>query len=362
MVLASCVLCLAAAKLLLWPRPGPASCAGNCSGNGRCLKGHCFCSPRYGGADCSQDSLALMGREWARETNLTLSLGDRCAFLVRSEVLVRSDGGDPGAGEVFYGDRGTNMYHVPRPLMDAVPETCPELSWGTCAIVGNSGAMLFDSLGREIDAHDVVLRFNQAPTAGFERHVGARTMVESLNTPFARRLADATSSEGLAGNNTRWLWRNPKTILMLFEPSKMREVYVQLREQLPRSEVLMLGPQFIHSAMRLHEALRARLQRLGLGSMCGEKPMSGFYAVALALRVCRHVDLYGFDAWADSMANVHRRRYHYFDDDEPRAGAHSYELTFYTYMLMELAEGFNLRIRRAAVPQDAEYGGTRYST
>mmetsp|Transcript_26288 Transcript_26288/g.48008 ORF Transcript_26288/g.48008 Transcript_26288/m.48008 type:complete len:316 (-) Transcript_26288:79-1026(-) len=47
----------------------------------------------------------------------------------------------------------------------------------SCAIVSNSGALLNFEYGREIDKHDVVMRFNNAPVVGYEMHVGRRTDV-----------------------------------------------------------------------------------------------------------------------------------------------------------------------------------------
>lgn len=58
----------------------------------------------------------------------------------------------------------------------------------SCAMVGNSGALLNAKWGRDIDAHDMVFRFNQAPTKGFEVAVGTRTTYESLNSHWLRLL------------------------------------------------------------------------------------------------------------------------------------------------------------------------------
>ncbi len=45
-----------------------------------------------------------------------------------------------------------------------------EERWGSCAVVGNSGLSLFnEKQGQAIDRHDVVIRFNDGPTAGFEK-------------------------------------------------------------------------------------------------------------------------------------------------------------------------------------------------
>ena len=43
----------------------------------------------------------------------------------------------------------------------------------SCAVVGNSARLKGSALGGAIDAHATVLRFNEAPTLGFQRDVGA---------------------------------------------------------------------------------------------------------------------------------------------------------------------------------------------
>ncbi|CAK0866303.1 unnamed protein product [Prorocentrum cordatum] len=47
----------------------------------------------------------------------------------------------------------------------------------TCAVVSHSGGLLFHELGRDIDGHERVIRFNGNRVKGFERHVGNRTDV-----------------------------------------------------------------------------------------------------------------------------------------------------------------------------------------
>eukprot|EP00747_Dinoflagellata_sp_TGD_P079018 gnl/TRDRNA2_/TRDRNA2_160334_c2_seq1.p1 gnl/TRDRNA2_/TRDRNA2_160334_c2~~gnl/TRDRNA2_/TRDRNA2_160334_c2_seq1.p1 ORF type:complete len:290 (+),score=37.41 gnl/TRDRNA2_/TRDRNA2_160334_c2_seq1:222-1091(+) len=42
----------------------------------------------------------------------------------------------------------------------------------SCAVVSSSGALLAHEHGADIDAHDIIIRMNTAPTDGFERYVG----------------------------------------------------------------------------------------------------------------------------------------------------------------------------------------------
>ena len=53
--------------------------------------------------------------------------------------------------------------------------------YGTCAVVGSSGAMMRARAGRVIDEHDAVFRFNNAPTRRFEDHVGSRVTYYVMN-------------------------------------------------------------------------------------------------------------------------------------------------------------------------------------
>ena len=88
----------------------------------------------------------------------------------------------------------------------------------TCAVVGNSGSILHKPLGAEIDNHTMVYRFNQAPTAGYERYTGVKTTHESLNSAWVKALVDTAEEggSGLAKGNS-WRWRKPDTSLVLFE-------------------------------------------------------------------------------------------------------------------------------------------------
>mgnify|MGYP002060960252 CR=1 FL=1 len=58
----------------------------------------------------------------------------------------------------------------------------PPAGYGSCAVVGSSGALLADRAGLSIDENEFVFRFNEAPTIGFEPFVGSKTSLRLLNT------------------------------------------------------------------------------------------------------------------------------------------------------------------------------------
>ena len=53
----------------------------------------------------------------------------------------------------------------------------------TCAVVGNSPAMTMRMHGTEIDRHDVVIRFNYAPTRGYEKHARSTSRTSRHQLP-----------------------------------------------------------------------------------------------------------------------------------------------------------------------------------
>ncbi|XP_077865860.1 beta-galactoside alpha-2,6-sialyltransferase 2-like, partial [Saccoglossus kowalevskii] len=74
-----------------------------------------------------------------------------------------------------------------------------------CAVVSSSIFMRGSSFGKEIDSHDAVVRFNSAPTDGFEKDVGEKTTFRIINGDVC--FSDyADGSDSMFHNTTLLMW------------------------------------------------------------------------------------------------------------------------------------------------------------
>ncbi|GAQ82304.1 Glycosyltransferase family 29 (sialyltransferase) family protein [Klebsormidium nitens] len=133
-----------------------------------------------------------------------------------------------------------------------------------CAVVGNSGDLLDHAHGAEIDGFDTIIRFNAAPTRGYETHVGRKTTIRILNMDFLH-------------------WPHARGTLALYTVRSQRDVRKFLHHQQPRGP----SPAFLfHPEWWCHV-----WEWLGYRKV---KPSTGFAGVVLALHFCSSVHLFGF--------------------------------------------------------------------
>jgi len=214
----------------------------------------------------------------------------------------------------------TTPYHFPTKLLDLLPVDEPLLNYKTCAVVGNSGVSLLHASGSEIDSHDAVFRMNLAPVRGFEEHVGSRTTFQIVNSPNIREM--------LTGS-LQWRTNDNSTRLVMFETAtrfaRQHLAAALLEEHGDRA--LLLNPSFSNQCHRVWMTLKESLEA-ETGSSFHRKPMSGFFATFMALQVCDHVDLYGFDAYTSSGT---KNLYHYFDHVQGFTDVHSFDLAMHIF-------------------------------
>ena len=212
--------------------------------------------------------------------------------------------------------------------------------YATCALVGSSGSLLYDRFGAEIDSADLIIRFNNAPTIGFERVVGSRTDVRLLNSHAAsavlQRCASFTPGGECAPRATTASGTEHQTpsapaadsiccpsgrVLLNSGRDRIVNCYRQVCGNASVNALSILATHPLPAAFK--RALPA-----------GKSIVSGVYAIAIAQLVCTSsISLYGFTsvASAAAVASTHRVSsypYHYYDrcgsfaSDELNATAH----------------------------------------
>jgi hypothetical protein len=253
--------------------------------------------------------------------------------------------------EIILDFRGDLVEQLPRE-----DEDHNEFNFGTCAIVGNSGAILGKGYGKEIDEKDAVWRVNYAPIDGFEKDVGYRTTFDLINQQHTKRFVrgdgeyseededDANNDASSQIEETAEVDESkPKVILkngrgakhaskrnstlMVFEVTSnyaRKHLYARLMRQRTNKGLKIWSPELVVHAQRSWDVL-SHLTAQKMGTSKTGKAMSGAYAVILASQICEEVHLYGFSPY--------KRRdvgqavpYHYFDEIPAVLKHHSFDL------------------------------------
>jgi hypothetical protein len=178
------------------------------------------------------------------------------------------------------------------PSKDAARAALPEEGvFATCAVVGNGGGLLLKENGAFIDSHSAVFRFNGGLVRGFEAFVGARTTFRLANFDhFAFHEDGAPAVEGAVLQHVT----RPEAL------QKMGAWCAAGNAQRHNLTVAALDPDFHYHV---------------LNTVARGGPSNGFYGTILAVEMCRHVTLFGFQKdWKESAGAV---KYHYYDGVEP---------------------------------------------
>ncbi|XP_035030546.1 beta-galactoside alpha-2,6-sialyltransferase 2 [Hippoglossus stenolepis] len=199
---------------------------------------------------------------------------------------------------------------VPSLPLEQLYKQQEQSSFKTCAVVTSAGAILRSGLGKEIDTHDAVLRFNAAPTDGYERDVGNKTTIRIINSQILANPKHRFNTSSIYKNVTLVAWDPaPYTVNLhkwytspdynLFGP------YVEHRKLHPGQAFYILHPGYV---WQLWDVIQGNTQE----NIQPNPPSSGFIGILLMMSLCEQVHVYEY---IPSMRQTDLCHYHerYYD-------------------------------------------------
>jgi len=174
---------------------------------------------------------------------------------------------------------------------------------GRCALVSNSGVLLKHSYGDEIDAADLVIRFNDAEVGGSVRaNVGSRDDVRVLNRKLGNAIA--TGDFNLTDRTTYMLIRHRED-----EVAQVLH-WLNTTHALAHDGQIMVGTgkaEEIATKILTSPPFDVAIKMLPAGAKNGN-PSTGFVGLMLAMSLCDEVHAYGFA----STREARHSPFHYY--------------------------------------------------
>lgn len=167
------------------------------------------------------------------------------------------------------------------------------------AVVFSSPTLLDKKLGHEIDNHDYVIRFNFAPTKGFEDHVGSKTTHRFLGghrgTPYFYREKNERVYSWITGSNPRDIGN-----IFISPPVANTVKYTYEASLHKENDSYFKNFNFMYCSTFDHDAGMKFVDNILL---MGDHPLPV------------QIDIYGFEPNINSKVDS----YHYFDDTTNKA-------------------------------------------
>ena len=245
-------------------------------------------------------------------------------LLFADEAASRLCSEGPPFGLLTNRSKHTCLVKVSRLMATASNTTAqhPGIAAGSsCAVVGNSGCLLGSRLGLAIDAHDVVIRFNAAPSGGVWTHdVGGKATLRILGEWVAQmRIAHPldTRSSALHGTllycMTNWLGDCVRRGTSSPDPK-------QRRRWLVNPTLVRAVTDVLHSHTNAHRTV----------------PSTGLLGAAIARDACASVTLFGFGNASSQRRRIGRA-------STPRYCEHYYECALADGRFPEFASAISTR-------------------
>ncbi|CRK95040.1 CLUMA_CG008523, isoform A [Clunio marinus] len=159
----------------------------------------------------------------------------------------------------------------------------------SCIIVSSAGSLTGSGLGNFIDSHDIVMRFNHAPTEGYETDVGNKTSIRIVNSQVVSKAEFNFLESKLFKNISLAAW----------DPGKFNETleqwqakpdfdlftnYRKFMESNPNADFHLIDPRSLWDLWKV-------LQHFSNDSIPRNPPSSGFIGIAMMLPICSYLDV-----------------------------------------------------------------------
>lgn len=164
----------------------------------------------------------------------------------------------------------------------------------SCALVSSAGSLIDSQLGSQIDSHDIVLRFNDAPSGGkFAKDVGSKTTIRIINSKFftssSFNISSLTGEIFLTWDPFQYVppHRMHPVVKSIKSDFSIIDSYRKIRSNYPEKPFYMIDP---YTVWRLYDELSLTTMK----SLPKTPPTSGFIGLSLLLNVCSYVHAYEY--------------------------------------------------------------------
>lgn len=164
----------------------------------------------------------------------------------------------------------------------------------SCALVSSAASLIGSGLGAAIDSHDIVLRFNDAPSGGqYAKDVGSKTTVRIINSKFLTSqsfdLKNLSGSIFLTWDPFQYVYpyRMHPVRTALKSDFPVIDAYRNVRSKHPDVPFYMIDP---YTVWRLYDELSLTTTK----TLPKTPPTSGFIGLSLLLNVCSYVHAYEY--------------------------------------------------------------------
>ena len=198
-------------------------------------------------------------------------------------------------------------------------------SWGSCALVGLSDEMLLRQYGKEIDAHDVVIRMGHLPLTRYNKYVGSRSDIVLFRPGALKR----DQKEHRPSDVKAYLCKNPSQV-------RLGHRAITTSSKTSFNSLKNARSIYCDKSQGKNDFAHLLLSQLYKNMAPNKKPTTGtLYAIRLAFsRLCGRLDIYGISSGGGGT---------YFEPEAITKSKHGTELD--SWLLHYLMKNFEEELR-----------------